>query len=284
MIDLAPNHKLSFSVANPILLAGGMIGYGEALHPALAPTQLGGVVVGPITLNSRTGAEGSRLATTNGGFILETGLQNRGLAAVLKQFAKLWPRLGCPVIAQVADAQPSALAKVAAQLTSTRDLSGLELLLPRNADVELTRALVRSLTRQSDLPVWVKLPLDRAATLATVAIESGAVGLVVGQPLIGAAFPASGAGTTASPLLGSLFGPLAFAPMLAALLAVAKLNLPGALIACGGVHQVAHVQQALAAGAKAVQIDSALWVEPGLPARLVRELGEGHAQAINVPA
>lgn len=279
MIDLAPNHKLSFSVANPILLAGGMIGYGEALHPALAPAQLGGVVVGPITLNSRTGAEESRLAATNGGFILETGLQNRGLAAVLKQFAKLWPRLGCPVIAQVADAQPSALAKVAAQLTSTRDLSGLELLLPRNADVELTRALVRSITRQSDLPVWVKLPLDRAATLATVAIESGAVGLVVGQPLIGAAFPPGGVGAT--PLSGSLFGPLAFAPMLAALLAVAKLNLPGALIACGGVHQVAHVQQALAAGAKAVQIDSALWVEPGLPARLVREIREGQAKALS---
>ena len=166
MIDLAPNHKLSFSVANPILLAGGMIGYGEALHPGLLTSQLGGVVIGPITLNSRIGTEGTRLAETNSGFILETGLQNRGIAAVLKKFAKLWPRLSCPVIAQVADAQPSALAKMVAQLTSARGLSGLELLLPRNADAELTRALIRTTIRQSDLPVWVKLPLERAVALA----------------------------------------------------------------------------------------------------------------------
>lgn len=271
MIDLAPNHKLGLQVANPILLAGGMIGYGEALHPQLGIDKLGGVVVGPITLNNRIGAMGARLAETNGGFVLETGLQNRGLAAVLKQFAKLWPRLGCPVIAQVADNQPSALAKVAAQLTSALELSGLELLLPRNADAELTRSLLRTLTRHSDLPVWVKLPLERSVALAPVAIEAGAVGLVVGQPMLGAAFPTQPANATESPVTGSLFGPLAFAPMLAALLGVAQLSLPCALIACGGVHTQGQVQQLLTAGAQAVQIDTAIWVEPGLPQRLVAE-------------
>ncbi|MFN8493454.1 MAG: hypothetical protein U0350_37995 [Caldilineaceae bacterium] len=272
MIDLAPNHKHGFQVANPILLAGGMIGYGEALHPQLGVDQLGGVVVGPITLNSRAGATGRRVAETNGGFILETGLQNRGLAAVLKQFAKLWPRLGCPVVAQVADNQPSALAKVAAQLTSALELSGLELLLPRNADIELTRALIRTLTRHSDLPIWVKLPLERSATLAPVAVEAGAVALVVGQPLLGAAFPMQQPNVSDQPVTGSLYGPLVFAPMLAALLGVTKLNLSCALIACSGVHTLTQVQQLLAAGAQAVQIDSAVWVEPGLPERLVAGL------------
>ena len=73
---------------------------------------------------------------------------------------------------------------------------------------------------------------------------------------------------------GSLFGPLAFAPMLAALIAVAKLALPCALLACGGIHTLAQVQQALQAGAHAVQLDSAIWVEPGLPGRLVDEVGD----------
>lgn len=272
MIDLAPNHKHGFQVTNPILLAGGMIGYGEAFHPQLGIDKLGGVVVGPITLNSRVGTTGRRVAETNGGFILETGLQNRGLAAVLKQFAKLWPRLGCPVIAQVADNQPSALAKVAAQLTSALELSALELLLPRTADIELTRTLVRTLARQSDLPVWVKLPLERSAALAPVAVEAGAVGLVIGQPLLGAAFPMPQPSANDQPVTGALFGPLGFAPMLAALLAVAKLSLPCALIACGGVHTLAQVQQVLAAGAEAVQLDSAVWVEPGLPRGLVEGL------------
>ena len=58
--------------------------------------------------------------------------------------------------------------------------------------------------------------------------------------------------------------------IVAALLQVASLQLPAALIACGGIHTADHVRQALAAGAQAVQIDSAVWVEPGLPGRLVR--------------
>ncbi len=279
MIDLAPNHKLGLQIANPVLLAGGSIGYGEAVYKGLDLARLGAVVVGPILLNSRLGATTPRLASTNGGFVLETGMQNRGIAAVLKHFAKAWSRLGCPVIAQIADSQPSALAKVAAQLTSDQQLSGLELLLPRNANAELTRSLLRVVIQSSDLPVWVKLPLDRAVGLAPHAVEAGAVGLVIGQPLIGAAFYA-GSGRfeataeQANPTVtGSLFGPLAFAPMLAALSAVAKLALPCALLACGGIHTLAQAQQALQAGAQAVQLDSAIWVEPGLPGRLVDELG-----------
>jgi dihydroorotate dehydrogenase (NAD+) catalytic subunit len=279
MIDLAPNHKLGLTVANPILLAGGSIGYGEAIHKGLDIAHLGAVVIGPILLSSRIGSTAPRLASTNGGFVLETGLQNRGITAVLKQFAKLWPRLGCPVIAQVADSQPAPLAKVAAQLTSDQQLSGLELLLPRNANAELTRALLRVVIQHSDLPIWAKVPLDRAAVLAPHAVEAGAVGLVIGQPLLGAALHKVPAQQGApdeevNPMvIGSLFGPLAFAPMLAALIAVAKLALPCALIACGGVHTLAQAQQALHAGAHALQVDSAIWVEPSLPGRLVDELG-----------
>lgn len=269
MIDLAPNHKLGLTVTNPILLAAGTIGYGEAVPKGLDLAHLGAVVVGPVVQSSRMGAALPRVAETNGGFVLETGLQNRGIGAVLKHFAKLWPKLGCPVIVQVADTQPSTLAKVGAQLSANAGVSGLELLLPRNADAELTRSLVRAITRNCDLPLWVKLPLDRAVGLASVAVEAEAVGLVVGPPLGGAA-AYQGVNAAAGAIVnGALFGPLTFAPMLAGLLAVAKLNLPCALIAAGGIHTIAQTQQALAAGAHAIQIDSALWVEPGLPGLLV---------------
>ena len=57
--------------------------------------------------------------------------------------------------------------------------------------------------------------------------------------------------------------------MLAALLQVAALQLPAALIAGGGIHTGEQVRQCLAAGAQAVQIDSAVGVEPG-------QSGRGH--------
>ncbi|MCX6044006.1 MAG: hypothetical protein NT075_02755 [Chloroflexi bacterium] len=277
MIDLAPHHKLGLSVANPILLAGGSIGYGEAIHKGLDLAPLGAIVVGPILLNSRMGTLAPRLAATNGGFVLETGLQNRGITTVLKHFAKVWPRLGCPVIAQVADSQPSALAKVAAQLTSEQQLSGLELLLPRNATPEQASTLLRVVIQNSDLPVWAKLPLGRAVALAPHAVAAGAVGLVIGQPLLGSAphqtpvHPGTSEEPPSTLVTGPLFGPLAFAPMLTTLLAVVKLALPCALIACGGIHTWAQAQQALQAGAHALQLDSAIWVEPGLPSRFLTQ-------------
>ena len=53
--------------------------------------------------------------------------------------------------------------------------------------------------------------------------------------------------------------------MLPVLRAVAHLQLPAALIACGGIHTAAQMEEALAAGADAIQVDTALWVEPALP-------------------
>ncbi|RIK42206.1 MAG: hypothetical protein DCC55_09495 [Chloroflexi bacterium] len=267
MIELAPNHKSGLPVANPILLAGGVIGYGEARHNALATESLGAVVVGPILWQSRGGTGGPRLAELNGGFVLESGLQNRGLNAVLRHFAALWPRLGCPVIAQLADAQPELLGKVAGRLASVAGLSGLELLIPRQANAELVQRLVQAAIRVNDLPVWVKLPLEQSPALAPIAVAAGAVGVVVGQPPIGAGFSRT-AFHEGKLVTGPVYGPLAFAPMLAALAGVAQLQLSCALIACGGIYCAEQVRQALALGAHAVQIDAAVWVEPGLPARL----------------
>jgi dihydroorotate dehydrogenase (NAD+) catalytic subunit len=266
-IDLAPNHKLGLTVANPILLGCGATGYGEALPKGLNPAELGAVVVGPILSASRGGAPPPRLVHVTGGAVLDTGMQNRGVDKIVQSFARLWPRLGCPVIAQVADDRASILARTLARLREAEGLHGLELLPPLAADATLVAALVRAAEKASDLPIWVKLPLATAAALAPAAVDAGAVGLVVGQALPGAAIPPSGAAVR-----GPLYGPLAFPPMLAVLLEVAALQLPAALIASGGIHTSAHVRQALTAGAVAVQIDSAVWVEPGLAGRLARSV------------
>lgn len=268
MINLAPGHKFGLPVANPVLVAGGMAGYGEALHKGVETAKLGAVVVGPIMARSRAGADGPRLAQTNGGFVLETGLQNRGVKTVLKRFAKLWPRLGCPVIAQIADSQPHRLEQAAAQLTSAQGLSGVELLLPPHVTEAAAAHLVETALHATDLPVWIKLPLEQAPDLAVAGVNAGAVGVVVGRPAR-ATLPAAGPAT----LTGALYGPLAFGLMVDALVRVAALDLPVALIAAGGIHTPAQARQCLAIGAQAVQIDSALWVEPGLANALAKELG-----------
>lgn len=259
LIELAPGHKQGLPVENPVWIAGGMVGYGEAVARSTALAGLGGVVVGPLLASSRAGAEWPRVAHTTGGLVLETGLQSRGVGNVLRHYAKLWPKLGCPVVVQLADNDPKSMGKLAARVGSAPGVMGLELL-PLTRDVDVAAAMVRQVVRACDLPVWVKVPLHEAVTWAEPVVASGANGLTVAQPPLGQL-----GHRAAGIVTGALYGPLTFALMLPALAAVARLQLPVALIACGGVHTVEQMTQALEAGAAAVQIDSALWVEPGLP-------------------
>jgi dihydroorotate dehydrogenase len=277
IIDLAPNHKLGLVVTNPILLGAGAVGYGEAIPRGLDLAQVGAAVVGPVLGSSRGGSPPPRLAHVNGGIVLDTGLQNRGVNNAIQQYGKLWEKLGCPIVVQVAESHPGTLAKVAGKLAGVRGVQGLELLPAPDVEPGQLAALVRTLDRACELPIWVKLPLARAAALAPVVVGAGAVGVVVGQAPMGAGLAgkegASGQGVgdqgVQQLVRGALYGPLVFPLMLGVLQDVAALRLSAALIACGGIHTAAHVLQALDAGAQAVQIDSLVWVEPGVVGRLV---------------
>lgn len=268
MIELAPLHKIGLPVPSPILLAGGSVAYGESIPKGIDPAKLGGVVIGPITHRSQRGSEPPRLGETVGGMVLDVGIQNRGAARVVKLFGRIWPRLGCPVIAQVADTHPEEAHATARHLGRVQGLTGLELLLPPYAQADDLFDLVEAIRPVWDLPIWVKLPLEGAVELAYAGAEAGADALVVGQPSRGSGFHPSGAAVT-----GSLYGPLSFAPMLNGLLQVARLELGLPLIACGGLHTPQQIRQALAAGASAVQLDSQVWVEPGMVGELAAQFG-----------
>ncbi|MCB0062318.1 MAG: hypothetical protein KDE19_09390 [Caldilineaceae bacterium] len=295
VIDLAPGHKLGLIASSPVLLAGGILGLGDTLPVGVDTSRLGGVVVGPLQRHPRAGAAPPRLADAPGHFVLESGLQNRGVNATRKRYARYWSRLGCPVIVQLADTDLHFLAQVAGQLAEHEGVSGFELLVPRlqgqfekrgDARGELSVAWLQQALRvvdeQSDLPIWVKLPLEQAAALAPIAVAAGAAAIVVGRPPLGmlartmadaadtgdgqpdpTAPPPTAAGASAL-IRGEFFGPALLPLMLSALSEVVQQALPAAIIACGGIHTAAAAEQALAVGATAFQLDSAVWIEPGI--------------------
>lgn len=268
MIDLAPGHKQGLPVASSVLVAGGVVGYGEVVPRGLALDKVGAVVVGPILGRSRSGAPLPRLVETVGGIVLETGLQNRGAASVLSKFAKLWPRLGCPVVAQIADSDARGLGRMVDQMAGLPGLSGFELL-PLTADLAAVQRMVGVVLARSDLPLWIKLPLD-ATVWAAALVEEGANGLVIGQPPTGTLI--HDAGTASTRVRGAFYGPGVLPLMLERLAAVADQGLACALIACGGIHSTVQARQALGLGAHALQLDTALWVEPAVAGWIADEL------------
>lgn len=269
MIDLAPGHKQGLPVASPVIVAGGMAGYGEVVPRGLALEKIGAVVVGPILARSRAGAPRPRLAETTGGMVLDTGLQNRGAASVVAKLAKLWPRLGCPVVAQVAEGEPRGLARWVDMMVGLPGVSCIELL-PLTTELTAAQRMVGVLVERSDLPIWVKLPLEAASTWAAPLVDAGANGLVVGQPILGRLAH----GAEAAPIRGALYGPGTLPIMLDSLAAVAEQGLTCALLACGGIHTAAQARQALDMGALAVQIDTAIWVEPAVAGWIADELAQ----------
>ena len=269
-VELAPGHKIGLPLASPVMLSAGSIGYGEAGHRELETSRFGGVVVGPFTRRSRGGSQPPRLAETVGGFVRRVGLQNRGVSAAVRRYGQLWPRMGCPVIAQVADSESDEAAETVARLSAVEGIEGFELLCQPEASEREIGRLLEVLLLETDLPVLVKLPLTRAPVLAQIAMEAGAAGVVVGSPPLGAAMRADGQAVS-----GEMFGPGVFPMMLAALLEVKALELPGSLIACGGVHTRQQARDCLQAGADALQLDSLVWVEPAAAMALAVGLSSG---------
>jgi dihydroorotate dehydrogenase (NAD+) catalytic subunit len=280
IVELAPGHKIGLPSKSPIWLACGTLGYGEAVPRGVDLAQLGGIVVGPVLRRSSSGSSPPRYAEHGVELVVKSGIQSRGLGATRRRYARLWPKMGCPVIVQVAEVQPRAVAEVIEQLAEEDGVAGFELLLPQEASADETGRIVHAACESSDLPVWAKVPLVNGEKLAERLVTAGASALVVAQAPRGVLLHQSGSRGTPDAvgesaeggvISGDLMGLGAFPLMLDKLYAIKQLGLPCVLIGCGGIHSLSQVKQVLALGGSAVQIDSAFWVEPGIANWLAAE-------------
>jgi len=254
-IELAPQHKIGLPLANPVMIASGCAGYGPAYQRLLDLSTFGAIVTNPITLRPQRGARSPRWAETTTGFVLGTGQQNPGVRKIIQRYDKIWARLGTAVIAHLPAGDPDDLQRTARALAGTGHVAAIELGVPAGAYPDELDHWTRAVREACLLPLLVKLPLETAANLASTAAAS-ADGLVIGRPPLGAAVSAGGEVVT-----GHLYGPALHALTLHALRVIKdRVELP--LVAVGGIHSLADAQALLQAGAKAVQLDSLLFIDP----------------------
>jgi len=282
-VDLSVDLGRGLRLANPILVASGTFGYGVEYGDVVDVQRLGAICCKGTTLRPRVGNATPRVTETPGGMLNSIGLQNPGVDAVIDKYAATWSAWRVPVIVNVAGESIADFTEVARRLDGQPGIAGIELNIscPNVGkggiqfaiDAEAAGAVTAAVRRATELPLLVKLSPNVADVrpIARAIADAGADALTAINTLSGIAIAPS----RAKPLLGNIYGGLsgpAIKPVALRIVYEVSQVVDIPIVAIGGVTELADVLDYLAVGAVAVQVGTAIFADPTLPARLVDEL------------
>jgi dihydroorotate dehydrogenase (NAD+) catalytic subunit len=245
--------KFDLLLDPPLMNSAGSLGFAPDSHGPVDLSIMGAFVTNPISLGSRSPAHTPQHIPYSGGFLLHTGYPNPGLREIIRRHARRWAHSSLPVIVHLLCQSPAEVLPAVSQLIGLPGVSGIEVGLPPDSDLPAARSFAAALVSASggELAVILRLSLGRALSLAPGLAEFELAAVSLGPPR----------GMLPSPegrlVRGRLFGPALYPMALATVQALASIGLP--VIGGCGVYSPAQVQAMRAAGAIAVQIDSALW-------------------------
>jgi len=271
-VEITRPGKNSLVIETPVMPASGVFGFGDVYRDLIEVDRLGAIVTNPVTFLPWNPATGTRVIPLDAGVLLHTGLPNPGLNKVIDQYRTTWKMLPVPIIVHVVATTLDHLRRGAALLDREETIAAIELGLHDDIGWKEAESFVKAVTSLTEKPVLVRLPLqDSVAALDQIArasADAGAGALVAGAPP---------RGTTRDAVTGRLIGGRVYGPLVRPL----ALRLVGQLtgrvtipvIGAGGIHSAQDARDFLEAGAVAVQVDSAVWVEPKLLEIIARDLG-----------
>lgn len=277
MIEITLARKNSIVVESPVLFGAGTVGYdGAPYRQLLALDKFGALVTPPLTLAPRFPAHGVRVVPMPAGFLLHTGLPNPGVRRVVQDYQQRWQRSVLPIIAHVVADTPHEMEQLVQTLDRADAISGIEVALEDQVAMREARDLLLAARYNCDLPILVKLPMHNALLMSEVAHQAEVDALVVA---------ASPRGTERAYNAGRLIGGRLYGPWLKAF----TLRLVGRIaqyaempiIGAGGIHTADDARDFIAAGARAVQLDTLVWVNPKQAEAIAVNLGGGELTRTN---
>ncbi len=229
--------------------AAGSLGFAPDWRNVPELGMLGAFVTNPISLGRRTPAGNRRFLPFPGGFLLHSGYPNPGLRQVIRRYSRQWALQPLPVWVHLLVQHAGELEAMLRLLEGRAGVAGVEVGLATEMSLQEAEAITAAAI--GELPLIVRLPLERALELAHPVIQAGASAISLGPPR-GALLSAEG-----KPIAGRLYGPALFPLALEMVKSLVEKGVT--VIGAGGVYQPGDVEAMLAAGAIAVQVDTALW-------------------------
>jgi dihydroorotate dehydrogenase (NAD+) catalytic subunit len=275
----------SSHLKNPIIAASGTFGYGVEFADIVDLNRLGGIVVKGLSAQPMAGAPPPRMIETPSGMINAIGLQNIGVRAFVAEKLPQLRNFDTAIIANVFGHTIGEYIEVIRVLEDTDGVAAYELNIScpnverggaeYGTNPALATELVSATRKASKRPLWVKLSptIGFIGVMAKIAETEGADAVVIANTYPALCLDAH----TKKSRLGSTTGGLSGAgikPITVRLVHEASRVIKLPIIGLGGIESPSDVAEYMVAGASAVEVGTAHFVDPRASERLVGGLEE----------
>ena len=270
---------------NPVLTASGTFGYGLEFADFIDLNRLGGFIVKGTTLHPRGGNDYPRMAETPSGMLNCVGLQNKGVDYFCEHIYPQLKDIDSNVLVNVSGSSPEDYAECAARIDALDHIPGIELNIscPNVKDggmafgvtCEGAASVVRAVRQRYHKTLIVKLSpnVTDIASIAKAVEAEGADSVSLINTLMGMSIDIERRKSRLSIGTGGLSGPCVKPVALRMVWQVARaVNIP--VVGLGGIMNAADAIEFLMAGATAVEIGTANFIDPTTTIRVIDGMNE----------
>lgn len=268
------------SLKNPVLTASGTFGYGLEFTDFIDLNRLGGFIVKGTTLHPREGNDYPRMAETPSGMLNCVGLQNKGVDYFCEHIYPQLKDIDSNVLVNVSGSSPEDYAECAARIDALPNIPGIELNIscPNvksggmafGVTCEGAASVVKAVRQHYHKTLIVKLSpnVTDIASIAQAVEAEGANSVSLINTLMGMSIDVERRCSRLSIGTGGLSGPCVKPVALRMVWQVAKaVQIP--VIGLGGIMNTTDAIEFLMAGASAVEIGTANFIDPTVTVKVI---------------
>ena len=275
----------NLELRNPVMTASGTFGYGLEFQDFVDLSDLGGIIVKGTTLAPREGNPYPRMAETAGGMLNCVGLQNKGVDYFCHHIYPELRGLATNVIVNVSGSSPEDYAECARRIGELEDIPAIELNIscPNvkqggmafGVTAQGAATVVKAVRAAYPKTLIVKLSpnVTDITEIARAAEGEGADAVSLINTLMGMAIDAERRRRVLSIGTGGLSGPAVKPVALRMVYQVAQaVGIP--VVGLGGIMTATDAVEFLLAGATAVEVGTANFIDPAVSTKIVRGIDE----------
>jgi len=268
------------TLKNPVMTASGTFGYGREFESLVDLNRLGAIVVKGLSLKPSKGNPPPRIVETPCGMLNAIGLENVGIDAFEREKLPFLKTLSTPTFVNIYGKSIDEYAELASRTDAIDGIAGIEVNIscPNvsaggiafGVDPEAAAKVVLAVRQKTTKPVMVKLSpnVTDIAEIARSAEAAGADSLSLINTITGMAIDIETRRPRLANVTGGLSGPAIRPVALRMVWQVAQcVKIP--VIGIGGIMTAADALEFLIAGASAVQIGTANFVNPGVATEII---------------